>query len=94
MFSFYHLFDMTIEETFNHELLNKDVELNMPIVGIFISNPSCLVYSGEGAYHCLASYIIYLLIMQYNIEGVDKRRTILICLFYYQKGSGCMSSLF
>ena len=36
-----------LEGALNTERFRKDVELNLLLVGIFISFPSCLVYPGE-----------------------------------------------
>ena len=52
--NFFKRFVTLLEGTLKIELFSKDVELNLLHVGIFTSFLSCLVYSGEGGYHCLA----------------------------------------
>ena len=45
-------------------LLSKDVELKGLPVGVFIFFLTCIVFSGEGGYRCLASYTVDLKILQ------------------------------
>ena len=51
--NFFKQFVTPLERTLTIELFSKDVELNLVHVGNFTSFLSCLVYSGEGGYHCL-----------------------------------------
>ena len=56
--NFFKRFVAPLEGTLKIELFSKDVELNLLHVGIFTSFLSCLVYSGEGGYHCLPPCIL------------------------------------
>ena len=77
---FFKRFVTPLEGTLKIELFGKDIELNLLLVGIFTSFLSCLVYSGEGGYHCLrpCKYLLVKTVSNTLFKGLFKKFLVIL----------------